>query len=126
MTPFNVLNFKELTDRTKTRTRSLRGKRANTPDVHVHNYFHETAHQSLSHLNAVMPWPNVSFPPSHLKHKCYGTPRSSDNESDLEPIDIADMLQTLHNSMPFFNVPQYQKSLLSKGICYCQSVIDFN
>ena len=27
--------------------------------------------------------------------------------------------------MPSFNFPQYQESLLSKGICYSQSVLDF-
>ena len=83
-------NFDELADKTKTCTGSLCGKGANTPDVHVHSYFGKTAHQPLSHLNNVTPGPNASFP--HQKHKRYGTPKSTDNESDLELIDIADML----------------------------------
>jgi hypothetical protein len=133
VTPSNVLNFEELTDKTKTRTGSLRGKGTNTPDVHVHNYFGETAHQPLSGLshhnvhNAVTPGPNVGV--LRMKRKRYGTPKSSDDESDgsdLKPIDIADMLQILHNSMPSFNFPQYHESLLSKGICYGRSVVDFS
>jgi hypothetical protein len=50
----------------------------------------------------------------------------SDDESDLEPIHIDDMLQTLHSSMPSFNFPQYKERLLSNGICYGRSIIDFN
>jgi hypothetical protein len=92
MMPPNVLNFEELTDRTKICTGSLYGKGANISDVHVHNYFSETANQPLSHLNAVTPsaGPNVSF--AYPKHKRYDTPESSNDESDLEPIDIANML----------------------------------
>jgi hypothetical protein len=54
------------------------------------------------------------------------TPESSDSESDVQPLEINDMLQILHTSMPSFNFPQYRESLLSKGICYGRNVVDFN
>jgi hypothetical protein len=119
-----VLNLEELTDKTKTRAGSSRAKGANVPDVHVHNYFGETAlHPHFNTNNTSHGTANTSI--SHPKRKRDSTPES-DDESDLEPIHIENMLQTLHTLMPSFNFPQYQEPLLSKGICYGRSVVDFN
>ncbi|KAI0246018.1 hypothetical protein BJV78DRAFT_1158199 [Lactifluus subvellereus] len=129
ITPPNVLNFNELTDKTKARSASGSscGKGINVPDVHVHNYFGaseagNTPH--TTHQDADVPGAaNTRILPMKRSHADIP---ESDDESDLEPICIDNVLRTLHSSMPIFNFPQYKEHLLSNGICYGRSIIDFD
>jgi len=111
-------------NKAKTRSGSLCGKGSTLPDVHIHNHFGETANDFRW-----APSQHTTNPPSNTrvepKHKREYIP-DSNSESDLEPIQIDDVLQTLNNSMPTFNFPQYRERLLSSGICYGRSITDFD
>jgi hypothetical protein len=124
-----VLNFDKLTDKAKNQSASSCGKGSNLPDIHVHNYFGEKSNVlPLTQYNPKPPRPKLSnalSTGSSPKHK-HNHILESDDESDLEPIKIEDMLQNLNNSMLTFNFPQYQEFLLSNGICYGHSITDFN
>lgn len=123
-----MFNFDELTDKAKTQSASSRRKGSHLPDIHVHNHFGDMANILPStHCNpeSSRPQSNTSDTSSSSKRKHDCVPES-DDESDLDPIQIDDVLQSLDNSMPMFNFPQYREHLLSNGICYGRSITDFN
>lgn len=89
MTPPNVLNLEELSDKTKSRTGSSRGRVSNVPDVHVHNYFGEAGshpHLATNDRHDAAPT-NTSTGLTFLKRKRINIPESSDDESDIELLD---------------------------------------
>ena len=123
-----MFNFDELMDKAKTRSASSCGKGANLPDIHVHNHFGDMANilpPTHNNPKPSRPQPDTSDTSGLPKHKHDCVPES-DDESDLEPIQIDDVLQNLNSSMPTFNFLQYQEHLLSNGICYGRSIVDFN